>query len=326
MGADYYKILGVSRDANDDQLKKAYKKMALKFHPDKNKSPDAEEKFKAVSEAFSVLSDKNKRAIYDQYGEEGLKNSCGGQANGFGAHFSTGDAFSMFSSFFGGDDPFSMFENGSTFSPFGGPFGGPFGASFGHRGPSMQRKQRDPDLLQRLQVSLEDIKTGTTKHVKVMRKCLVNGSCVQQEKIYDIKIKPGWKAGTKITFEGAGDDINPQRLPANIVFEICDKPHPLFKREGENLIYVLKISLYDALLGRPITVPLLGGRKISVVLHSPVNPDSDYKIANEGLPYVKSPSQLGFLKVRFDIVFPHSISSNLRSAVESELALNGNII
>jgi DnaJ-class molecular chaperone len=115
MGKDYYKILGVSRTATDDEIKKGYRKMALKYHPDKNKEPDAEDKFKEVAEAFEVLKDKDKRVIYDKYGEEGLKGqpSFGGGNGGQGmpAGFTTftfsGDPFETFKNFFGDEDPFA---------------------------------------------------------------------------------------------------------------------------------------------------------------------------------------------------------------------------
>ena len=115
MGKDYYKLLGVSRTATDDEIKKGYRKMALKYHPDKNKAPDADEKFKEVAEAFEVLKDKDKRVIYDKYGEEGLKGQpsfgAGGIGQGMPAGFSTftfgGDPFKTFNDFFGDEDPFA---------------------------------------------------------------------------------------------------------------------------------------------------------------------------------------------------------------------------
>ena len=116
MGKDYYKILGVSRNATDDEIKKGYRKMALKYHPDKNKAPDASEKFKDIAEAFEVLKDKDKRYIYDQYGEEGLKgqpNGGGGGAQGMPAGLTVrttnfgGDPVKTFKDFFGDEDPFA---------------------------------------------------------------------------------------------------------------------------------------------------------------------------------------------------------------------------
>ena len=113
MGKDYYNILGVSRSATDDEIKKGYRKMALKYHPDKNKEPDAADRFKDIAEAFEVLKDKDKRQIYDKYGEEGLK----GQPN-FGANMNMPPGFSTFT--FGGD-PMETFRNffGNE-NPFGG--------------------------------------------------------------------------------------------------------------------------------------------------------------------------------------------------------------
>ncbi len=119
MGKDYYKVLGLSRGASEDDVKKAYRKMALKFHPDKNKSPGAEEKFKEVAEAYEVLSDKKKREVYDKYGEEGLRGAGGGgggpgRSAQSGANFSYtfhGDPRATFAEFFGTSNPFESFFN-----------------------------------------------------------------------------------------------------------------------------------------------------------------------------------------------------------------------
>ncbi|CAG2173308.1 unnamed protein product, partial [Oppiella nova] len=132
MGKDYYSILGISKNATVDDIKKAYRKLALKYHPDKNKAPEAEEKFKLIAEAYEVLSDKKKRDIYDQYGEEGLNAGGGGGGgpggHGFhggngGQHFSYtfhGDPRATFAAFFGTDNPFEMFFN---MGGLGGPHG-----------------------------------------------------------------------------------------------------------------------------------------------------------------------------------------------------------
>jgi len=114
MGKDYYSILGIKKGATDDEVKKAYRKLALKYHPDKNKAADAEEKFKLVAEAYEVLSDKKKRGIYDQYGEDGLKGSPGGGGGGMGPTGNPGQGFTYsfhgdpratFAQFFGTSDP-----------------------------------------------------------------------------------------------------------------------------------------------------------------------------------------------------------------------------
>lgn len=139
MGKDYYKILGVDKSANDEQLKKAYRKLALKWHPDRNPNnkEEAEKKFKEIGEAYDVLTDPKKRNIYDQLGEEGLKGGFGGGggAGPSGAtHFTFTSADDIFKNFFGGSDPFAAFGS----SMFGDDDGGnAFGSAFGGAGPRM---------------------------------------------------------------------------------------------------------------------------------------------------------------------------------------------
>lgn len=269
MGKDYYKVLGIPRTANEAEIKKAYRKMALKYHPDKNKSPNAEEKFKEVSEAYDVLSDKSKKEIYDKYGEEGLKagaGGSGGSSSGPGSYTYTyhGNPHETFKMFFGDENPFENFFNfsgpgGSSFrtSHFGpmghesmetddDPFG--FGMSGGHGmgyGQGMpRRKTQDSAVVRDLQVSLEDIFKGCTKKLKITRKVLNSDgrSTRMEDKILTIDVKPGWKSGTKITFPKEGDQA-PNKVPADIVFVIKDKPHPMFTRDGSDIKYKATISL-----------------------------------------------------------------------------------
>lgn len=270
MGKDYYKILGLNKGASDDDIKKAYRKLALKYHPDKNKSLGAEERFKEVAEAYEVLSDKKKRDIYDSYGEEGLKggvpgNTGFGTSNNFNYTFH-GDPRATFAQFFGNASPFQAFFSGTN-SMFGfpdddmdvdDPFasvgvgptrGGPGGAfrshSFNFHGTPNRSKDKiqDPPIEHDLYVSLEDITKGCTKKMKISRKVLQpDGTAKKEDKVLTINVKPGWKAGTKITFQREGDQGR-NKIPADIVFIIRDKPHPLFKREGSDLRYTARITL-----------------------------------------------------------------------------------
>lgn len=270
MGNDYYKILGLQKGASDDDIKKAYRKLALKYHPDKNKSPGAEERFKEVAEAYEVLSDKKKRDVYDTYGEEGLKGGVPGGAGGagLGGNFSYtyhGDPRATFAQFFGNSSPFASFfdfgnknmfgydDDMETDDPFslgvgGPPRGGPGGAfrsqSFNFHSPNRNKdKIQDPAIEHDLYVSLEDITKGCQKKMKISRKVLQpDGSTKKEDKVLTINVKPGWKAGTKITFQREGDQGR-NKIPADIVFIIRDKPHPLFKREGSDIKYTAKISL-----------------------------------------------------------------------------------
>ncbi|XP_020269593.1 dnaJ homolog subfamily B member 3-like isoform X2 [Asparagus officinalis] len=193
MGVDYYKLLQVDRNAKDDDLKKAYRKLAMKWHPDKNPNnkKEAEAKFKQISEAYDVLSDPQKRAIYDQYGEEGLKGqvpppSSGGSsffpgAGGGGAvpnvfRFNPRSADDIFAEFFGSASPFGgmgMRGGGSRF-PGGGMFGEDmFGSNFGGGGEGSMhvpsRPQKAAPIENRLPCSLEDLYKGTTKKMKISR-------------------------------------------------------------------------------------------------------------------------------------------------------------
>ena len=263
MGKDYYKILQISKNASEDDIKKAYRKLALKYHPDKNKSPEAEEKFKEIAEAYDVLSDPKKKQIFDSYGEEGLK---GGLNSGSGGDGSTGgytytfqgDPRETFRMFFGNSDPFASFFQ---FSGMPGRGTTLFSTSnlhddmmdvdddnfgFGGRQFGFSQKRKDPTLEYDLMLSLEEIYQGTTKNMKITKKVLnSDGQSTRiEEKILSIVVKPGWKAGTKITFPKEGDQ-SPYSEPADVVFIVKEKPHPIFTRDGADLRFKAVIGLYE---------------------------------------------------------------------------------
>ncbi|XP_069795424.1 dnaJ homolog subfamily B member 4 isoform X2 [Narcine bancroftii] len=261
MGKDYYSTLGLQKGATDEEIKKAYRKQALKWHPDKNKSPDAEERFKEVAEAYEVLGDSKKREIYDQFGEEGLKGGAGGTDEQGGTFRYTfhGDPHATFAAFFNGVNPFEMFfgrrmANGQheeamdvdsdIFSHFG-----IFSPRERHRGGMMGQihRKQDPPIIHELRVSLEEIYNGSTKRMRISRKRLnPDGRSIRMEdKILTIEIKKGWKEGTKITFPKEGDEM-PNTIPADVVFVLKDKPHPHFKRDGSNIVYNARVSLRES--------------------------------------------------------------------------------
>merc|ERR1712173_225357 len=357
MGKDYYAILGVSKGANDDELKKAYRKLALKYHPDKNKAAGAEEKFKEIGEAYDVLSDPKKKKIYDQLGEEGLKGSSGGHSAGdFGDGFTYtyhGDPRATFSQFFGTSNPFEMFFNvpGQGGNPgmgngFGGPEGmdidinellggdgmgggGPYRSQTFHGGQSGCKQQhiQDPTIEKDVMVSLEDIAKGVQKKMKISKRVYdPSGGSRQEEKVLQINVKPGWKAGTKVTFAKEGDRV-PGKIPADIAFVIRDKPHPTYTREDSNLIYTHKIPLRDALCGAVIQVPLIQrdknapAKSITVNLKEEViKPNTTKRVQGEGLPYPKDSSRRGDLLVKFDIQFPDKITQSSREILYDVLS------
>ncbi|KAF2884372.1 hypothetical protein ILUMI_21821 [Ignelater luminosus] len=353
MGKDYYKILGISKNATDDDIKKAYRKLALKYHPDKNKTPGAEEKFKEVAEAYEVLSDKKKRDIYDMHGEEGLKGGIPGGAGGAGGpgtfHYTFhGDPKATFAQFFGSASPFqAFFDMGGSnrmgmfgfhdddmdvddpFASLGvGPTrpGGPGGAfrshSFNfHSSPNRNKdKLQDPPIEHDLYVSLEDITKGCTKKMKISRKVLQpDGSTRKEDKVLTINVKPGWKAGTKITFQREGDQGR-NKVPADIVFIIRDKPHPHFKREGSDIRYTAKLSLKQALCGCTIEVPTMSGETFPIhFTNEIVKPNTVKRIQGYGLPLPKEPSRRGDLIVNFEIRFPEHLSQSARDILYDTL-------
>ncbi|XP_055703100.1 dnaJ protein homolog 1 [Phlebotomus papatasi] len=334
MGKDFYRILGISKGASDDEIKKAYRKLALKYHPDKNKSPAAEERFKEIAEAYEVLSDKKKRDIYDQYGEEGLKGGIPGATGQEGAYTYEfhGDPRATFAQFFGSSDPFGaffgtdpqrMFETHNIFGGlddddvFAGQFGGrgPGGAfrsqSFNVQGGGSpkRRNQQDPPIEHNLYVGLEDVDQGCTKKMKIKRMAIgADGQPFKEEKMLTITVKPGWKAGTKITFQREGDQI-PGKIPADIVFIIHDKPHQHFKREGSDIRYSAKITLKQALCGTIVMVPTLSGDTFTVnTAGEVIKPNTVKRYQGKGLPFPKEPSKRGDLLVSFDIKFPETIT------------------
>lgn len=380
-GKDYYAILGVPRDADDDAIKQAYKKNALKHHPDRNidKKEEAERKFKELAEAYEVLSDKQKRTIYDQYGEEGLKggpmpgggaDSAGGfSAGGFpgGAfHFASSDphgAEHIFQQFFAsqGIDPFAQMFGGAggagggpaggsrrrrgggdtsgngpnirmsgmgggmpggMFSGMGGGMGGggmPGGFGFADEDSGGQYAQQPSpsDLVVKkpLPINLEDLYNGTTKRLKVTRKRL-DGS--KEEKIIEIKIKPGWKSGTKLTYKDEGDEVAPGQFQS-LEFKVEEKSHAKFQREGNNLVYTMDITLAEALLGFNKPIMTLDNRQLPISSTSIVDPQTTRRVPSEGMPISKSPGQKGDLIVKFNIKFPSSLSSSQKDLIRSAL-------
>ncbi|WCJ30916.1 DNAJ heat shock family protein [Euphorbia peplus] len=342
MGVDYYKILQVEKGAKDDDLKKAYRKLAMKWHPDKNPNnkKDAEAKFKQISEAYEVLSDPQKRAVYDQYGEEGLKGQFQPPPDTSGSnYYSTGEiptsfrfnprsADDIFAEFFGHSSPFGGMGGGgggmrgSRFSS--GIFGDDVFASFGDGGGggSMHHAagpRKASAIENRLSCSLEDLYKGTTKKMKISREIVdMSGKTMQVEEILTIDVKPGWKKGTKITFPEKGNE-QPNVVPADLVFIIDEKPHPVFTRDGNDLVVTQKISLAEALTGYTVHLTTLDGRNLSIPVTSVINPNYEEIVPREGMPIQKDLSKRGNLRIKFNIKFPTRLTSEQKSGIKKLL-------
>ncbi|KAL2902040.1 DnaJ-like protein subfamily B member 13 [Bienertia sinuspersici] len=344
MAVDYYKVLQVDRNAKDDDLKKAYRKLAMKWHPDKNPNnkKEAEAKFKQISEAY------DKRAVYDQYGEDGLKGQVppqgsggfpGGSDGGSGFasyRFNTRSPDDIFSEFFGFSSPFGMGDMGGSRGGAGGSSafgrGGMFGEDIfsqfsrgaGGGGAEASYMPRKAAAIERtLQCSLEDLYKGTTKKMKISRDvghgADSSGRSSTVEEILTIEIKPGWKKGTKITFPEKG---NEQRgvIPSDLIFIIDEKPHGVFKRDGNDLVITQKISLVEALTGYTAQITTLDGRSLTVPINSVINPQYEEVVKGEGMPIPKEPSKRGNLRIKFNIKFPTRLTSEQKTGIKRLLA------
>nr|GMD11505.1 DnaJ homolog subfamily B member 13-like [Ipomoea batatas] len=335
MGADYYKILQVDKDAKDEDLKKAYRKLAMKWHPDKNPTnkKEAEDKFKQISEAYEVLSDPQKREIYDQYGEEGLKGEVpppNGGGGGGATFFQTGDgpnvfrfnprnANDIFAEFFGSSSPFGGGMRGnSRFSS--SLFGDDMFSSFGDGRPMSSGPRKAPPIERKLPCSLEELYKGTTKKMKISREIAdMSGKTLPVEEILTIDIKPGWKKGTKITFTEKGNE-EPNLIPADLVFIIDEKPHGTFTREGNDLVVTQRISLAEALTGYTVHLTTLDGRKLTIPINSVIHPDFEEVVPREGMPIPKEPTKKGNLRIKFNIKFPTRLTPEQKSGIKKLLA------
>lgn len=287
---DYYAILGINRWATDDEIKRAYKQKALKHHPDKNPDDvDAEKKFRDISEAYEMLSDSSKRSFYDRCHMDDLR-----------SYFST--------------DPSMNFRQSFYRSSFAGT----------HPSESLKR-YKDPTTFYDLYVTLEEINQGATRKLKVTRQRFKPelSYAEKEEKVLEVQIKPGWKEGTKITFENEGDECDQHTIAGDIVFVIRDKPHPLFERVHSDLIHRVKLTLKQALLGTVLVIPFLDSNQPPFQLRTYqeiVTPQTEKRFPNQGLPYPKDVNKRGDLIVKFEILFPKLLNHDQRLLVDSSLS------
>ncbi|SCZ95029.1 BZ3500_MvSof-1268-A1-R1_Chr11-3g03555 [Microbotryum saponariae] len=387
-GKDYYAILGLQKDANEQQIRSAYKKKAMLYHPDRNpdNTEEASKKFKEVSEAVEVLTDSNKRAIYDQFGEEGLKmggggggggpppggaggnpfagagggfppgafsfSTSGGAPGGGPGGFQPSDPNDIFASLFGSMGGMGrMGGMGGGRGARGGAGGNPFagmGGMGGMPGGPMDtsdeeyREEKPQEVVKQLPVSLEDLYKGATKKLKVTKKRRAGGEeantletdGVIASLLPAVAVKPGWKAGTKVRFAKAGHET--ATSAQDLVFVIEEKPHPTFKREGDDLIYELKVPLVDALTGpsspdaKTSSITTLDGRTIKVDVPypsptsggKPLSSGQVIKVPGEGMPISRknAPKKKGDLLVKVQVEFPARLSASQVEGLRKVLA------
>lgn len=354
---DYYEVLGVSKDASENEIKKAYRQLAIKYHPDRNPDDEkAEEKFKEAAEAYGVLSDPQKRQQYDQFGF----NAPGG---GFGAGFS-GGGFSV-------DDIFSMF--GDVFGDQTG-FGG-----FGGRRSQRFRQNKGSDLRLKVTLSLQEVATGVTKKFKVrkdvpcehchgsgaehgstsetctncngsgveivtqnsifgivqtQRTChvcegegkIIKNKCthchgdgiVKGEEIVEVNIPAGVAEGMVINVPEKGNAGKRNGINGDIQVFVEEEENETFIRDGQHIIYNLLLDIPTAILGDHVDIPTLDGTNVKIKIDPGTQPGKTLRLRGKGLPAIQGYGiGVGDLIIQVSLYIPKELSSSERKAIES---------
>lgn len=342
---DYYEVLGVSKSASDQEVKKAYRKLALKYHPDKN--PDdkaAEESFKEAAEAYEVLSNADKKARYDRFGHQGVGSAAGGGGGGFGG-------MNM-------DD---------IFSQFGDIFGGAFGGGGGGRQRGGSRVIKGSDLRVKIKLDLKEVALGVTKKIKVNK--LVNAEGVtfnncstcggqgrvtrvmetmlgamqtqatcptcngtgkfidkkpggadaqglkRQEEVVEIKIPPGVEEGMQLKVSGKGNAGPFNGVPGDLLVVIEEETNTALKRDSENLHHEAYVNFIDAALGTDLYVPLVEG-KAKIKIEAGTQSGKMLRLKGKGLPSINSYGK-GDLFVHINVWTPQKLSKDEKKTLES---------
>lgn len=298
MSEDYYKILGVQKNASSEEIKKAYRKLAMKYHPDHTKGDkNAEEKFKKISEAYAVLSDKEKRQEYDTFGSEGFRQRFSQEDIFRGFDF--GDIFREFG--FGGSGFSNLGGGGRKFS-----FGG--GSPFNFSGAQQRQGQvKGSDLVYELPLTLREVATGTSKVITLQHQ--------GRSENLTVKIPKGLIAGKKLRLAGKGNP-SPYGGPAgNLYIKSKVLNDPVFSSEEYDLYLNRALKLSEAILGTTISVPTIDDRQLSLKIPPGTKPGTKMRLSGHGLPNMKGNNR-GDLFVRVQVQIPQRLSKEQKKIVE----------
>jgi curved DNA-binding protein len=293
---DYYKLLGINKNASKDNIKKAYRKLAMKYHPDHTKGDkSAEEKFKKISEAYAVLSDEEKRKQYDTFGSAGFQQRYSQEDIFKGFDFD-----SILNDLFGGSGRFGGGGSGMRFS-FGGdsPFGG------------YQQKQQAPpkgsDLVYELPLTLQEVATGTKKTVSFQHQG-------RSEKI-TVKIPKGMISGKKLRIAGKGEPSPYGGPSGNLYIKAKVLGDPVYDVQGHDLYINRDIKLSEAILGSNISVPTPDGKKLSLKIPPGTKHKMKMRLSGHGLPHMDGKGQ-GDIYVRIHVHMPKQLSKKQKDLIE----------
>lgn len=285
---DYYKILGVPKTASEKDIKKAYRKLAAQYHPDKNPNDQAaEEKFKEINEANEVLSDKEKREKYDTLGSN------------WEAYKNTGDDWRDYANqqrqqrqyYRGGASEFYGDGGGTDFSSFFETFFGGAGQGFGRR----RTEFSGGDIQAELPITLLEAYTGGQRTFEIHKENL------------RIKIKPGSYDGQKLKISGKGQPGTGGGNRGDLYIFLRVQPDPRFERQGDNLLFNATIDLYTAILGGKLTVPTLSG-DVNVTIPKETDTGKILRLKGKGMPKHQKPSTFGDMLVKVNVVLPKKLT------------------
>jgi DnaJ-class molecular chaperone len=275
---DYYSTLGLKRGASEDEIKKAYRSMAMKYHPDRGGD---EKRFKEIEEAYRFLSDPEKKNIIDLGGDPNSQPRMG-------------------SGGFHNQGPFEFHFSSGNFEDIFGQFG------FGFQNQRNIRKNKSFNI--NVEITLEEVLLGKEINAEIG---IPNG----KNKIINITIPPGIENGQQIRYQGIGDDTFKDSRPGDLLVNIIIRPHKSFRREGDNIICEKIISVWDALLGMNLQVETLENKKIDIIIPPGTQPDTVLGCKGEGLPNIRTKIK-GSLLIKIKIDIPKMISDSQKELIK----------
>lgn len=306
---DYYKTLGVPRNATEEEIKKAFRKLARQHHPD---AGGDEAKFKEINEAYEVLSDKKKRNLYDQYGtakESQIPYGWGGGA-GAGGMGGIGDMFSGFGSW---AEVLESIRSGNgafggnwDFSGFNGPGGNPFGGGFGGGAP---RAQKGRDLKASMEISFEEAFTGCERRIA---KKNPDGTTEN----VTVKIPAGAVDGGRLRLKGKGGAGSNGGQAGDLLVTTKVQPHAFFERDGADVILALPLTFAEAALGTTVVAPVPDGSRVKVKIPAGTQEGTELLVKGKGAPKLKGRGT-GDLRIRAHIVVPETMNDGQKAAMEA---------